>query len=238
MAQADFTFAIVNVGEEAGGYWIENRSRVATNNVSFTNVTKELMVGDPPERKRLIIQVNGTKPMEVPAPMSPGKRQALKAAVFAMDGFLDFFQPLMEQRRMQAASKPIRSDADRARYAGNMSNQIALPATPILPSHPNASEVTNGTVPAPANPSATHPSAGWIANAVKVGNETVTVPAGTFECVHYTSDTNGVRTDVWISPKMSSSLPPFGLVKLTSPGFSKELQKVFEHETSQIIGDP
>ncbi len=68
----------------------------------------------------------------------------------------------------------------------------------------------------------------------KVGTETVTVPAGTFDCEHYTSDSNGKHSDVWISTKIS----PYGLVKMTSAGTHMELQKVLEHETSQIKGEP
>lgn len=68
----------------------------------------------------------------------------------------------------------------------------------------------------------------------KVGTESVTVPAGTFECEHYTSDSNGKHSDVWVSTKVS----PYGLVKMTSGDTHMELQKVLEHETSQITGEP
>jgi len=68
----------------------------------------------------------------------------------------------------------------------------------------------------------------------KVGTESVTVPGGTFECDHYSSDSNGKHSDLWISTKVS----PYGLVKLTSADTHMELQKVLEHETSQIKGEP
>jgi hypothetical protein len=68
----------------------------------------------------------------------------------------------------------------------------------------------------------------------KVGTETVTVPAGTFECEHYRSASNGKTADVWVSAKVS----PYGLVKMISGETRMELQKVLAHETSQITGEP
>ncbi|HEV2423310.1 MAG TPA: hypothetical protein VGZ29_00635 [Terriglobia bacterium] len=68
-----------------------------------------------------------------------------------------------------------------------------------------------------------------------VGAETVTVPAGTFETQHYRSTDNGVTVDVWASTKVS----PYGMIKMTSSdGTSMVLEKVLEHETSQITGEP
>lgn len=68
-----------------------------------------------------------------------------------------------------------------------------------------------------------------------VGTETVTVPAGTFETQHYRSTNNGATVDVWASTKVS----PYGMVKMTSSdGTSMVLEKVLEHETSQITGEP
>lgn len=68
----------------------------------------------------------------------------------------------------------------------------------------------------------------------KVGSESVTVPAGTFECDHYTSTSNGKQSDVWISTKVA----PWGVVKATGSYGEIELEKVLEHETSQIKGEP
>lgn len=68
-----------------------------------------------------------------------------------------------------------------------------------------------------------------------VGSETITVPAGTFETQHYRSTNNGATADVWASTKVS----PYGMVKMTSSdGTSMVLEKVLEHQTSQITGEP
>jgi len=68
-----------------------------------------------------------------------------------------------------------------------------------------------------------------------VGSETVTVPAGTFETQHYRSTENGTTADVWASTKVS----PYGLVKMTSSdGTTMVLEKVLDHETSQITQEP
>jgi len=68
----------------------------------------------------------------------------------------------------------------------------------------------------------------------KVGSESVTVPAGTFQCEHYRSTVDGKTSDVWVSTKVS----PYGLVKMSSPDTTMVLEKVLEHETSQIQGEP
>ncbi len=68
-----------------------------------------------------------------------------------------------------------------------------------------------------------------------VGSETVTVPAGTFDAQHYRSTDNGRTADVWASTKVS----PYGLVKMTSSdGSSMVLEKLLDHETSQITQEP
>lgn len=68
-----------------------------------------------------------------------------------------------------------------------------------------------------------------------VGTETVTVPAGAFETQHYRSTSDGTTADVWASTKVS----PYGLVKMnSSDGTSMVLEKVLNHETSQITGEP
>ncbi|HEV3275961.1 MAG TPA: hypothetical protein VG860_04020 [Terriglobia bacterium] len=67
-----------------------------------------------------------------------------------------------------------------------------------------------------------------------VGSESITVPAGTFDTQHYRSTDKGT-TDVWASTKIS----PYGMVKMTSSdGTSMVLEKVLDHETSQITGEP
>jgi hypothetical protein len=68
-----------------------------------------------------------------------------------------------------------------------------------------------------------------------VGSESVTVPAGTFDAQHFRSTDTGRTADVWASAKVS----PYGLVKMTSSdGASMILQKVLDHESSQITGEP
>lgn len=67
-----------------------------------------------------------------------------------------------------------------------------------------------------------------------VGTETVTVPAGTFECQHYRSQGQMGTSDVRFTTKVS----PYGLVKMTSAETSMELEKVLSNETSQIKGEP
>lgn len=67
-----------------------------------------------------------------------------------------------------------------------------------------------------------------------VGSESVTVPAGTFQCQHFRSTDKGKTTDVWVSAKVA----PYGLVKMSGPETSMVLQKVLEDEKSQIQGEP
>jgi len=69
----------------------------------------------------------------------------------------------------------------------------------------------------------------------KVGSESVTVPAGTFETEHYRyTSQQGETSDAWVSTKVA----PYGLIKSTSPNTTMVLEKVLEHETSQIQGEP
>jgi hypothetical protein len=82
--------------------------------------------------------------------------------------------------------------------------------------------------------SQTQGAAGPRALGEKVGTESITVPAGTFECEHYRSVSSGKTSDVWVSAKVS----PYGLVKMTSGETQMILQKVLAHETSQIAGEP
>lgn len=68
----------------------------------------------------------------------------------------------------------------------------------------------------------------------KIGTETVTVPAGTFTCDHYRSKQANEPADLWISAKV----PPYGLIKMTSPSSTMVLEKVLSNETSKIKGEP
>ena len=68
----------------------------------------------------------------------------------------------------------------------------------------------------------------------KIGTESITVPAGTFECEHYRRQENGKTVDYWISSKV----PPYSLVKMTGPDTSMVLEKVLSDETSHIKGEP
>jgi hypothetical protein len=233
-AGQDSTVAFVIVGQEADGYWKETRVRIKANDTAkkeINFVSKELMVGDPPEPMRRIAEVDGRRLREVPVSASGGRKHGADIALFflnALAGALDTFQADVEQRQLEGISR------------GHW------PAQPIFPTQPNTSEGTSGAVVSQPAPTATSQSGGgtgggwatWVINAVKVGAESIRVPAGTFECDHYTSDSNGKPTEVWTSSKVSSSLSPYGVVKLTSADQSVELQKVLEHETSQIEGEP
>jgi hypothetical protein len=66
----------------------------------------------------------------------------------------------------------------------------------------------------------------------KVGTETVTVPAGTFSCDHWTKDDG--KGDVWASSKIS----PMGTVKEVSPGHTMVLVKVLTNVQDHITGTP
>jgi hypothetical protein len=69
----------------------------------------------------------------------------------------------------------------------------------------------------------------------KVGTESVTVPAGTFECDHYQKkDMQGKTVDSWVS----TQVVPYGLVKMTSADMTLELKKTLSNETSHIKGEP
>jgi hypothetical protein len=68
----------------------------------------------------------------------------------------------------------------------------------------------------------------------KVGTETITVPAGTFECDHYRKQEPSGPVDVWISSKVS----PYGVVKMSSQEMTMVLAKSLSNETSHIKGEP
>jgi hypothetical protein len=69
---------------------------------------------------------------------------------------------------------------------------------------------------------------------VKLGSETIPVPAGTFECDHYRKQETRGPVDIWIS----SSVSPYGTVKMSRGGLSLVLEKVLTHEVSHIQGEP
>jgi len=68
----------------------------------------------------------------------------------------------------------------------------------------------------------------------KIGTETITVPAGTYECEHYRKQGKSGPVDYWVSAKVS----PYGMVKMTSPDATMELKKILSNETSHIKGEP
>jgi len=65
---------------------------------------------------------------------------------------------------------------------------------------------------------------------VRVGTETVTVPAGTFTCEHYRASDGS--TDAWISDKIS----PWGLVKSVSKESSMVLSRQITDAKTKITG--
>ena len=65
-----------------------------------------------------------------------------------------------------------------------------------------------------------------------VGMETITVPAGTFSCEHWTKDDG--KGDVWASSKVS----PMGMVKLVDNNETMVLIKVITDAKSHITGTP
>jgi hypothetical protein len=192
---------------------------------------KELIAGKPPQSRRLITQVNGLKPMEMPIGGAKPGTGISGLLLNAFTAAFDLIQTDIAQKQVQEASKPIRGDAARLQAVSRLSTQVNLPPQPILPTHPDAGQPSSGA----ATPTATSAraggeSTGWLAKTARVGTETITVPAGTFECDHYAGESNGKRTDVWVSSKV----PWHGLVKLASADSNMELQRVFEHETSMI----
>jgi hypothetical protein len=77
------------------------------------------------------------------------------------------------------------------------------------------------------------PKADFRESAERVGSESVTTPAGTFQCEHWRNkDGSG---DVWFTP----SLAPWGLVKMTSEkNGSMIVTKVITNAKSHIVGTP
>ena len=154
------SFAYVIVGQEdvegSAGYWMEIRSE--NPGMPGEMVMKQLIVtgGDKPQIKRMIMQMPGRPPMEMPM------------------GMLGMGQ--------------------RGQGSG----------------------------------------AGDTSPGEKVGSETITVPAGTFECDHYRKQEPRGTVDVWISSKV----PPYGMVKMSSAEMTAVLEKVLSNETSHIKGEP
>ena len=68
----------------------------------------------------------------------------------------------------------------------------------------------------------------------KVGSESVTVPAGTYECDHYRSQNSDRTTDAWVSTKV----PVFGIVKTSNTEMTMTLEKVLDSQKSEITGEP
>ncbi len=69
---------------------------------------------------------------------------------------------------------------------------------------------------------------------VKLGSESIPVPAGTFECDHYRKQETPGSVDIWISSKVS----PYGTVKMSRGDLSLVLEKVLTNEVSHIHGEP
>jgi hypothetical protein len=65
-----------------------------------------------------------------------------------------------------------------------------------------------------------------------VGTESITVPAGTFSCEHWTKDDG--KGDVWVSSKVS----PMGMVKSVDNGETMVLTKIITSAKSHITGTP
>jgi hypothetical protein len=65
-----------------------------------------------------------------------------------------------------------------------------------------------------------------------VGSETITVPAGTFSCEHWSKDDG--KGDVWVSSKIS----PMGMVKMVDKDQTMALTKVITGAKSHITGTP
>jgi hypothetical protein len=67
-----------------------------------------------------------------------------------------------------------------------------------------------------------------------IGTESMTVPAGTFDCKHYRKTDARGTTDLWIS----TDVTPYAMVKMTSPDSTMVLKKVLTNETTHINGEP
>lgn len=68
----------------------------------------------------------------------------------------------------------------------------------------------------------------------RIGTESVTTPAGTFACEHWQDTEQGGTYDVWLA----KDVPPFGIVKATSPDTTMTLMRVITNAESRIKGQP
>jgi hypothetical protein len=68
----------------------------------------------------------------------------------------------------------------------------------------------------------------------KIETETITVPAGSFECEHYRMTKGAWKADIWFS----RDVRPNGLVRMVSTDAQMSLVKVLTNETSHIKGTP
>ena len=69
----------------------------------------------------------------------------------------------------------------------------------------------------------------------KAARETVTVPAGRFECDHYIADADGRRFDYWVVS--DPNVPFIGAVKYTAPDGTMVLKK-FGSDAKSVVGTP
>ena len=67
-----------------------------------------------------------------------------------------------------------------------------------------------------------------------IGKETITTPAGAFECDHYQVADGGKTVDAWVSERVS----PYGIVKVAGPGMTMTLQKLVTGAKSRITETP
>lgn len=68
----------------------------------------------------------------------------------------------------------------------------------------------------------------------RIGQESVTVPAGTFSCEHYRATARGETVDAWLS----TSVSPYGVVKSTSPKATMLLKRVISGARTKITETP
>lgn len=75
-------------------------------------------------------------------------------------------------------------------------------------------------------------TADFRADAENLGTESITTPAGTFECQHWRSKKDS--TEVWLSDKVS----PWRLVKMSGPNNSMTLVHLITDAKTHITGTP
>lgn len=154
--QNNMRMELTIVGKESvdgkDGYWMESSGQLPQGNGEF--VSKMLMVVDGPKThvQRMIMQMPGRPPMEMPAQM-------------------------MQRGQSPDQESDIRVDAQ------------------------------------------------------DLGKETVTTPAGSFECEHYKTKKGD---DVWLSDKVH----PWGMVKMTNGDTQIMLAKVISDARDKVTGEP